>query len=83
MSFSKYKPTNENPAQFELPLKVNDSGSEIQLLPSNSAIDQSLPLKVSNSSSQTQPVPSNSAVDPYCFLDVSSSNRNPDIMLAD
>ena len=62
LSFSKYKLKNENLVQFELPLKVNDSGYEIQPLSSNSAINQSLPLKVSDSSSQTHPVPSNSAV---------------------
>ena len=48
LSFSKCKPKNENSVKFELPLKVNDSGSEIQCLLSNSAIDQSLPLKVSD-----------------------------------
>ena len=63
LSFSKCKPKNENLVQFELPLKVDDSGSEIQSLSSNSVIDQSLPLKVSDSSSETQSVPSNSAVD--------------------
>ena len=83
LSFSKHKPKNESLVQFELPLKVNDSGSEIQPLSSNSAIDQSLPLKVSYSSSQTQPVPSHSAVDQLHFLDVSSSNNKPDIKAAD
>ena len=83
MSFSKFKSKNENPIQFELPLKVNYSGSEIQPLLSNSAIDQSLPLKVSDSSSETQPVSSNSAVDQSHFLDVSSSNSKPDIKVAD
>ena len=53
LSFSKYKPKNENPVQLELPVKLNDSGSEIQPPLSNSAIDQSLPLEVSNSSSET------------------------------
>ena len=62
LPFSKCKPKNENSVQFEL-LKVNDSGSEIQSLSSNSAIDQSLSLKVSDSSSQIQSVPSNSAID--------------------
>ena len=38
LSFSKCKPKNENSVQFELPLKVDDSGSEIQSLSSNSAI---------------------------------------------
>ena len=79
MSFSKCKPKNENSAQFELPSKVNESGSEMHSLSSNSAIDQSLPLKVSDSSSQTQPVPSNSAVDQPHFVDVSYSNSKPDI----
>ena len=83
MSFSKYKPQNQNPVQFELPLKVNDSGSEIQPTSSNTAIDQSLPLKVCDSSSQIQPVSSNSAVDQLHFLDVSSSNSKPDIKAAD
>ena len=83
MSFSKYKPKNENSVQFELPLKVDYSGPEIQSLSSNSAIDQSLPLKVSDSSSQTQPVPSNSAVDQPHFVDVSHSNSKPDIKATD
>ena len=83
LSFSKCKPKNENSVQFELLLKVNDSGSEIQSLSSNSAIDQSLPLKVSDSSSQTQSVPSNSAVDQPHLLNVSSSNSKPDIKAAD
>ena len=52
LSFSKCKPKNENSVQFDLPLNVNDSGSEIKSLLSNSAIDQSLPLKVSDSGSQ-------------------------------
>ena len=56
LSFSKYKPRNENPVQFELPLKENHPGSKIQSSSSNSTIDQSLPLKLSDSSSQTQPV---------------------------
>ena len=63
LSFSKCKPKNENSVQFELPLKVNVSGSEIQSLSSNSAIDRSLLWKVSDSSSQTQSVPSNCGVD--------------------
>ena len=46
LSFSKCKPKNKNSVQFELPLKVNNSGSEIESLSSNSAIDQSLPLKI-------------------------------------
>ena len=83
LTFSKYKPRNENPVQFELPLKVNNSGAEIQPPSSNSAVDQSLPLKVSDSSSQTQPVWSNSAVDLLHSLDVSSSNSKPDIKTAD
>ena len=83
MSFSKCKPKNENSVQFELPLKVNDSGSEIQSLSSNSAIDQSLSSKVRDSSSQTQSVPSNSAVDQPHFLDISGSNSKPDIKAAD
>ena len=83
MSLSKYKPKNENPVQFELPLKVNDSGSDIQSLSSNYATDQSPLLKESDSSSQTQPVPSHSAVDQSHFLDVSSSNGKPDIKAAD
>ena len=83
MSFSKYKPENENPVQFELPLKVKDSGSEIQPPSSNSATDQLLPLKVSDSSSQTQPVLSNFAVDQPHFLDVSSLNSQPGIKAAD
>ena len=87
MSFSKYKPKNENPAQFELPLKVNGSGSHIQSLSSNYAIGKSLLLKVSESSSQTQPVLSHSAVDQshsaVDFLDVSSPNSKPDIKAAD
>ena len=83
LSFSKYKPKNENPVQFELPLKEKDSGSEIQAPSSNSAIDQSLQLKVSDSSSQTQPAPSNFAVDQSHFLDNSSSNSKPDIKAAD
>ena len=83
MSFSKYKPKNENPAQFELPLKVNGSGSHIQSLSSSYAIGKSLLLKVSESSSQTQPVPSHSAVDQSHFLDVSSPNSKPDIKAAD
>ena len=83
MSFSECKPKNENTVQFELPFKVNDSGSEIQSLSSNSAIDQSLPLKASHLSSQTQPVPSNSAVDQPYFLNVCSSNSKPDIKAAD
>ena len=83
LSFSKCKPKNENSVQFELPLKVNDSGSEIQSLSSNSAIDQSLSLKVSDSNSQTQSVPSNSAVYQPHFLKVSSSNSEPDIKAAD
>ena len=73
-SFSKCKPKNENLVQFELLLKVNDSGSEIQSLSSNSAIDQSLPLKISDSSSQTLSVTSNFVVDQPHFLGVSSSN---------
>ena len=48
LSFNKYKPNNENPVQFESPLKEKDSGSEIQPPSSNSAIDQSLPLKASD-----------------------------------
>ena len=32
LSFSECKPKNENTVQFELPFKVNDSGSEIQSL---------------------------------------------------
>ena len=76
MSFSRCKPKNENSVQFELPLKVNDSGCEIQSLSSNSAIDQSLSSKVRDSSSQTQSVPSNSAVDQPHFLNVSSSKVN-------
>ena len=83
MSFSKCKPKNENSAQFELPSKVNESGSEIHSLSSNSAIDQSLPLKVSDSSFQTQSVPSNSAVDQQHILNVISSNSKPDIKAAD
>ena len=83
LSFSKCKPKNENSAQFDLPLKVNDSGSEIQSLSSNSAIDQSLPLKVSDSSFQTQSVPSNSAVDQPHILNVISSNSKTDIKAAD
>ena len=83
LSFSKYKPKNEDLVQFEVPLKVNDSGSQIQSLPSNSAFGQSLPLKVSDSSSQTQSVPSNSGVDQSSFLDASSSNNKPDIKAAD
>ena len=83
LSFNKCKPKNENSVQFELPLKVNDSGSEIQSLSSNSAIDQSLPLKVSDSSFQTQSVPSNSAVDQQHILNVISSNSKPDIKAAD
>ena len=83
LSFSKCKPKNENLVQFELPLKVDDSGSEIQSLSSNSVIDQSLPLKVSDSSSETQSVPSNSAVDQPYFLNFSSSNSKPDIKAAD
>ena len=77
LSFSKYKPKNENPVQFELPLKGKNSGSEIQ------PIDQALLLKVSDSISQTQPVSSNFAVDQSHFLDVSSSNSKPDIKAAD
>ena len=83
MSFSKCKPKNENSVQFELPLKVNDSDSEIQSLSSNSAIDQSLPLTVSDSSYQTQSVLSNSAVAKQHFVNVSSSNSEPDIKVAD
>ena len=83
MSFSKYKPENENPVQFELPLKVKDSGSEIQPPSSNSATDQSLPLKVSDSSSPTQPVSPNFAVYQSHFLDVSSSNSKPDTKAAE
>ena len=83
MSFSKCKPKNDNSVQFELPLKVNDSGSEIQSLSSNSAVDQSLPLKVSDLSSQAQSVPLNSAVDQPHFLNVCSSNSKPDIKAAD
>ena len=83
MPFSKCKPKNKNPVQFELPLKVIDSGSKIQSLSSNSAIDQSLPLNVSDSSSQTQSARSNSAVDQPHFLDVSSLNSKPDIKAAD
>ena len=83
LSFSKCKPKNENLVQFELPLKVDDSGSEIQSLSSSSVIDQSLPLKVSDSSSETQSVPSNSAVDQPHFLDVSRSNSKSDIKAAD
>ena len=66
-----------------MPLKVYDSGSEIQPLSSNSAIDQSLPLKVSDSSSENQPVPSNSAVDQSHFLDASSSNNKSNIKAGD
>ena len=83
MSFSKYKPKNENPVQFELPLKVNDSGSEIQPPLSNYATDQSLPLKLGDSSSETQPVSSNSVVDQSHFLDVGRSSSKPDIKAAD
>ena len=83
LSFSKYKPKNENSVQFEVPFKVNDSGSEIQSLPLNSAIDQSPLLKVSDSSSQTVSVPSNSAVDQRYFLNLSSSNSKPYIKAAD
>ena len=83
LSFSKYKPKNENSVQFEVPFKVNDSGSEIQSLSLNSATDQSPLLKVSDSSSQTLSVPSNSAVDQRHFLNLSSSNRKPDIKAAD
>ena len=83
LSFSKYKPKNENPVHFKLPLKVNDTGSEIQPLSSNFAIDHSLPLKVNDSSSQTQPVLSNSVVDQSHFLDSISSNSKPDIRAAD
>ena len=83
MSFSKCKPKNKNPVQFELPLKINDSGSEIQSLLSSSAIDQALPIKVSDSSFQTQSVQSNSGVDKPHYLDVSSSNSQPDIKVAD
>ena len=83
MPFSKCKPKNENPVQFELPLKVIDSGSKIQPLSSNSAIDQSLPLNVSDSSSQTQSAPSNSTVDQPHFLDVSGSDSKPDFKAAD
>ena len=83
MSLNKCKPKNENSVQFELQLKVNDSGSEIQSLSSNSSIDQSLSLKVSDSSSQIQSVPSNSAIDQPHFLNVSSSNSKPDIKAAD
>ena len=82
MSFSKYKTKNENPVQFELPLKEKDSNSQTQPPSSNSAIDQSLPLKESDSSSQIQPVSSNFAVDQSHFLDVSSSNIKPDIKAA-
>ena len=66
-----------------MPLKVIDSGSKIQPLSSNSAIDQSLPLNVSDSSSQTQSAPSNSAVDQSHLLDVSSSSSKPDFKAAD
>ena len=83
MSFNKYKPKNENPVQFESPLKEKDSGSEIQPPSSNSATDQSLPLKVSDSSSQTKTVSSNFAVHQSHFLDVSSSSSKPDIKGAD
>ena len=83
MSFSKCKPKNKNPVQFELPLKVNDSGSEIQSLLSSSAINQALPLKVSDSGFQTQSVPSNSAVDKPHYLDFSCSNSQPGIKAAD
>ena len=83
MSFSKYKPKNENPVQFELPLKEKDSGSEIQPPSSNSATDQSLSLKVSDSSSQTKAVSSNFAVHQSHFLDVRSSSSKPDIKGAD
>ena len=83
MSFSTYKPRNENPVQFELPLKINDSGSAIQSLSSYSAIDQSLPLKVNDSSSQTQPLTWNSAVDQSNLLDVSTSDSEPDNKVAD
>ena len=76
MSFSKCTPKNENLVQFELPLKVNDSGSDIQSLSSNYATDQSPLLKESDSSSQTQPVSSH-------FLHVSSLNSKPDIKAAD
>ena len=76
LSFSKYKLKNENPVQFELPLKRKNSGSEIQ------PIDQAILLKVSDSISQTQPVSSNFAVDQSHFLDVSSSNSKPDIKAA-
>ena len=83
MSLSKYKPKNENPVQFELPLKVNYSGSDIQSLSSNYATDQSPLLKETDSSSQTRLVPSLSAGDQSHFLDVSSSNSKPDIKAAD
>ena len=76
LSFSKYKLKNENPVQFELPLKGKNSGSVIQ------PIDQALLLKVGDSISQTQPVSSNFAVDQSHFLDVSSSNSKPDIKAA-
>ena len=76
MSCSKYKPKNEKPVQFKLPLKVNYSYSEIQPPLSKSVIDQSLPLKIKDSSSQTQPVSSNSADDQLHFLDVKkAANR--------
>ena len=52
LSFSKCKPKNENPIQFELPLKVNDSGSEIQPLSSNSAVDLPHVLDVSSSNNK-------------------------------
>ena len=77
-----FKPKNENPVQFELPLKGNNSGSEIQPPSSNLAIYQSLPFVISDSSSQTQPVSSSFAFDQSQFLNV-SSNSKPDIKAAD
>ena len=78
-----FKPKNENPVQFELPLKGNNSGSEIQPPSSNLAIYQSLPFIISDSSTQTQPVSSSFPVDQSQFLNVSSSNSKPDIKAAD
>ena len=49
LSFSKCKPKNENPVQFEFRLRVNDSGSEFQSLSSNFAVDQPHILHVSSS----------------------------------